>query len=258
MTFQSALYIGSVIHRRMRPRAHHLRYRVFWTLLDLDELPAIDRKLWFFSHNRGNLASFRDRDHGDGSSTPLRRQIAGRLAAAGIDADGPVRLLCMPRILGYGFNPLSVYFCHRKDGGLAAVLYEVHNTFRERHTYLIPVAAGVGEVVAQECAKTFYVSPFLDMDMAYAFRVLPPGEQVRVAISGRDGQGPLIFAALAGNRAILGDVMLLRVLATFPLLTLKVMVAIHWHALRMWLKGYRLRTRPRPPEQPVTVVPLKG
>jgi DUF1365 family protein len=164
----------------------------------------------------------------------------------------------MPRIFGYGFNPLSVYFCYQRDGSLAAMLYEVHNTFRERHAYLIPVDRAAGMVIDQRCRKRFYVSPFMDMDMNYRFRVALPEERIAVAIRAADQDGLLLAAALSGDRVAMTDATLLRLLATHPLLTLKVIGAIHWHALRMVLKGFRLRPRPRPPAAPVTVVNAQG
>jgi DUF1365 family protein len=159
----------------------------------------------------------------------------------------------MPRVLGYGFNPLSIYFCHRHDGTLAAVLYEVHNTFGERHSYIIPVDAD-SSCVRQRCDKRFYVSPFMDMDLSYEFRVAPPADRVSIAIRACDQAGPVIFAALAGERRELTDRALARLLATHPLLTLKVIGAIHWHALLLWWKGVALRPRPRPPARDVTLV----
>ena len=253
MSAGSALYVGSVMHRRLRPRAHRLRHRVFWMLLDLDEIDRLAGRLILFSHNGFNAVSFHDADHGDASATPLRVQITRHLNAAGIPGDGAIRLLCMPRIFGYGFNPLSIYFCHSREGVLTAILYEVHNTFGQRHSYLIPVDPGAGTVVDQQCHKSFYVSPFLDMDMTYAFRVALPGDRVSVAIRGGDRDGPLIVAALAGRRVSLTSATLLSVLLTHPLLTLMVIGAIHWHALRMLLKGYRLQARPDAPATPVTI-----
>jgi DUF1365 family protein len=259
MSLRSTVYVGSVLHRRLRPRPHRLRYRVFWLLLDLDEIDRLPRDLRLFSHNRFNAVGFHDRDHGDGSGTPLRAQVERHLTAAGITLNGgAIQLLCMPRIFGYGFNPLSVYFCYYLDGPLAAVLYEVHNTFGERHTYLIPVERDAGAVVDQSCDKAFYVSPFMDMDMAYAFRVSAPDQKVTVAIRAADKEGPLLVAALSGHRVALTDAALLRLLATHPLLTLKVIGAIHWHALQMLLKGYRPRPRPNPPAAPVTTVTAEG
>ena len=258
MTLRSALYVGSVMHHRFRPRAHRLRYRVFWMLFDLDEMDLLPSSLRLFSRNRFNAVSLHDADHGDGGDLPLRQQVDTQLQAAGIETGGPIRLLCMPRIFGYGFNPLSIFFCYRNDGRLVAVLYEVHNTFKERHSYLIPVEAGAGMVFDQRCEKSFYVSPFMDMDMKYAFRVAAPGERVSVAIDTSNNDGRVLTAALIGKRRALTDANLLRVLATFPFATLKVVAAIHWQALRMWLKGFRLRPRPKPPVNPVTIVAVKG
>jgi DUF1365 family protein len=254
MTLRSALYTGSVMHRRVRPRAHRLRYRVFWMLLDLDEIASLPSHLRLFSHNRFNAVSFYDNDHGDGSGRPLRTQIEEHLKLVGVESGGPIRLFCMPRVFGYGFNPLSVYFCYQTDGALAAILYEVHNTFRQRHWYLIRADRVAGPVVDQRCNKLFYVSPFMDMDMSYAFRVALPDERIALAIRAADKDGLLLVAALSGKCRPLTDSVLLRLLAMYPLLTLKVVGAIHWHALRLLLKGMRLRARPNPPTLPVTVV----
>ena len=269
MSPRSTLYAGIVTHRRVRPRPHRLRYRVFWMLLDLDEIAQLPRRLRLFSHNRFNAVSFFDADHGDGSGRPLRDQVEGHLRAAGIATDGgAIRLFCMPRVFGYGFNPLSVYFCYQRDGSLAAMLYEVHNTFRERHSYLIPVdrdagatgapGSGAGAVIDQHCRKNFYVSPFMDMDMSYTFRVAVPDRRIMVAIRAADKDGLLLAAALTGERIALTDATLLRALVTHPLLTLKVVGAIHWQALRLLLKGLKLRPRPLPPAAPVTVVNTEG
>jgi DUF1365 family protein len=252
------LYTGVVTHRRLRPAGHRLRYRAFWLLLDLDEIDRLPRVLRLLSRNRFNAVSHYDRDHGDGSATPLRAQAERHLHDAGIDlGGGAITLFCMPRILGYGFNPLSLYFCRRADGTLAAILYEVHNTFGERHSYLIPVEGSVHGAIEQQCRKVFYVSPFLDMTLRYDFRVAGPDEQIAVTVRASDDDGPMLMAALAGRRAALTDAMLARMLLTFPLMTLKVIAAIHWHALRMILKGFALRRRPPPPTAPVTVVNAK-
>jgi len=250
--FASGLYPGVVAHARLRPRRHALSYRIFMLLLDLDELPALDRRLRVFSLARFNLVGFDPRRHGDGSDTPLKRQVEARLAAAGIAHGGPVRMLAMPRILGTGFNPLTVYFCHRPDGALSAILYEVNNTFGERHSYLIP--ADDKAVVEQACDKGFYVSPFMDMELSYAFRIRPPGAAVQVAVDVGDAEGRVLAASFAGERRELGDRALLRAWLTHPWMTLGVLAAIHWEALFIWLKGERVRKRPRAPAWAVTVV----
>jgi hypothetical protein len=245
MTTASAIYRGSVVHERRRPKRHRLRYRVFSLLLDLDSLSELDRGSRLFGYNRRAPLAFHDADHGPTTGAPLRPWVEARLTEAGLAPDGgPIRLLCYPRVFGYVFNPLSVFFCYRKDGGLAAILYEVCNTFRERHTYVIPVggdADGNGKaVIRQRCAKALYVSPFIGMEAQYHFRILAPDDGVSVVIRQEDDDGLLLAASFRGEREDWSDRALLRCLAGFPLLTLKIIAAIHWEALRMWLKGFRV------------------
>jgi hypothetical protein len=243
MTCNSSLYVGSVMHRRLKPRVHQFRYRAFWLLIDLDELTSLSGELRWFSHNRANLFSLRDADHGDGGARPLRAQAEAKLREAGVTlAGGTIRLLCMPRMLGYCFNPLSVYFCSHADGTPAALIYQVHNTFGERLSYVIPVRDGGG--LRQHCRKALYVSPFLPMDMRYDFRVHGPDERLAVGIRASTSEGPILNAVMAGERQDLTDRNLLRVFFAIPAITLKVMAAIHWEALRLWLKGVRLQPRP--------------
>jgi DUF1365 family protein len=253
----SALYDGAVVHQRLTPKRHRLRYRLFQLLLDLDELPDLGRRLALFGHNRLALFSFHDRDHGSGGPEPLKAQIEAMLASAGIDiAGGPVRLLCMPRVLGYVFNPLSIFYCHRPSGELAAVVLEVNNTFGERHTYLVEAGPGAGgQVVRQGCAKTFFVSPFMGMDMSYDFRLPAPAGRVATAILGRGPDGAaIIAAAFSGARRPLDDRTLAGAFVRHPLLTLKVVLAIHWEALKLLAKGVRLQRKPTPPPWRVSVV----
>lgn len=250
----SCLYVGTVMHQRFKPRAHRLSYRVFWALLDLDELPRLSSRLRLFSLERFNIFGFRNSDHGDGSTRPLRQQVEAHLAASGITLDGgAIRLLCMPRLLGFVFNPISVYYCYHRDGALKALLYEVHNTFGQRHSYLIPVDADAGEPLEQRCLKAFYVSPFMDMNIAYRFRVQPPSTRVSLVIESADARGAVLTASLAGTRQELTDAALLRNFVAFPFMTLKVVAGIHWEAARLWLKGMRLRPRP-PAPAPLTIV----
>lgn len=252
MSVASGLYPGIVTHTRVKPRRHRLRYRIFMLLIDLDEAGELGARLKLFRAERFGLTSFFERDHLSGAGG-LKAEVEGHLRAAGIATGGPVRLLCMPRILGGVFNPLSVYFCHGEDGALSAILYEVNNTFGERHSYLIRVEPGDDGMVRQGIDKGFYVSPFMDMDLSYAFRIRPPGEAVSVGVEVRDAEGPVLSAAFAGDRVELTDAALWRAFATHPLMTLGVMAAIHWEALKIWLKGERLRPRPRAPARPVTV-----
>lgn len=264
MTEHSAIYVGDVVHHRLTPKRHRLRHRVHWLLVDLDEVEAIDRRLKLFSYNRFNLFSLHDADHGDGSQRPLAEQMRQHVAAAGIGGGDEVsiRLLCMPRVAGYDFNPLSVYFCVDRREALRGVIYEVNNTFGGRHTYVIAAqgqgadAAGPEEdpELRQSCEKRFYVSPFLDMDMAYAFRTRAPDEQVRLSVQGRRGGQAIINTALVGQRRELSDGMLTRLALTQPMVPIKVVGAIHWHALRMWARGFRFADKPETITPSVTIV----
>jgi DUF1365 family protein len=256
MTQASALYRGGVVHRRLRPKAHQLNYRVFWLLLDLAEIDGLDRRVRLFSRNRFNLLSFHDRDHGDGSGAALRPQIEVWLGRAGIDiGEGPVRLLTMPRVLGYVFNPISLYYCHRIDGRLAAVVYEVTSTFGVRHAYVIPVPVEdqAEGLIRQGAAKALYVSPFMGMEMDYEFHGHAPGERLDLAINGVDAEGLLITAAMSAERHPFEDRNLLVAALALPFMTLKVVAAIHWEALKLWLKRVPLTRRPPPAWASVTI-----
>jgi uncharacterized protein len=231
----SALYPGWVMHRRLRPRHHRFKYRVFAMLIDLGELPRLDRALALFKWNRGGLFSFHDRDHGDGR--PLKDWLDSLLDAAGIAANGPRRVLCYPRIFGYVFNPLSVWFCHDETNDLKAVIYEVHNTYNERHAYVF--GADGDKLVTHDCAKEFYVSPFLSSDCRYHFRIHPPDDKVAVTIHEEEAGAPVLTASFAGTRRDLDDRALLRMVFAYPLMTLKVVAAIHFEAVRLMLKGIR-------------------
>jgi hypothetical protein len=254
----SAVYEGRVMHCRLKPRQHRFAYRVFWLLLDLDEIDTIGGSLKLFSRNRFNLFSFHDTDYGAGEERTLRGHVEGHLLSTGIDCrGGRITLFSMPRILGYAFNPLAIYFCHRPAGDLAAILYEVNNTFGERHSYLIPVEGICDRAIRQECIKEFYVSPFMDMAMRYVFRVAPPNDRIRVTIIGLDSEGPIITAALTADRRKLTDAALVAAFFRFPFLTLKVIIAIHIEAARLWLKGYRPFTRPTAPLHAVSAIRMR-
>ena len=239
----AALYFGNVMHARLKPIGHRFSYRVMSLLIDLDRLDLADRQSRLFGVNRAALYSFHEADHGlrDGSS--LRGYVQRCAAERGIDlAGGRVLLLCYPRLLGFTFNPLSAYFCYRADGELALIIYEVRNTFGDIHAYVLPVAPGTISAagVRQQQDKLFYVSPFIEMAMRYHFRVLPPGERVQLRILETDREGPLLAATFHGRRSALTTTALLRSFFSLPLVTFKIVAAIHWEALRLWLKGTRL------------------
>lgn len=251
---KSGLYRGWVTHARFRPRAHRLRYRLFMTLLDLDELPALDSRLRLFGHNRRGLFSFHDKDHLSGTGD-LKAEVLAALGQAGITLDGGrVQLLCMPRVLGFVFNPISVYFCRTADGAVAAMLYEVNNTFGGRHSYLIPVRDGADGAIRQACDKGFHVSPFMDMAMRYRFEVDPPSGEVGLSVDGDDAEGPVIAARFVGRRRELTDRQVLSAFLAHPLLALSVLAAIHWEAVKLLVKGLRLKPGAPTPSNPVTVI----
>ena len=236
------------MHRRLRPRHHRFQYRVFAMLIDLDELAALDKGLSLFGWNRWRLFSFHDRDHGpvtrDKKNRPLKDWLNGLLAEAGIAANGARRVLCYPRILGYVFNPLSVWFCHDQDGTLKAVIYEVHNTYDERHAYILPVthpdpARDQPQMVRHGCAKNFYVSPFLGNACRYQFRIHPPTDNVAVAIREEENGRAILNASFAGERRTFTDRNLIAMLLRYPLMTVKVVAAIHFEAVRLMLKGIK-------------------
>ncbi len=237
MTFRSGLYQGLVVHQRLRPKAHRLVYRVFSLLIDLDEAESLNAKLKLLRFNRPGLLSFHEKDHGDGGD--LRIWLSRQLREVGIEADGPVQLLCYPRMFGYVFNPLSVYFCHDHDGALKAIVYEVNNTYGERHAYVLP-AGEDAPIVRHSCDKAFFVSPFMPMACRYNFVIQPPGETVRVLINEDDAEGRLLTASFSGRRTPLTDKALIKALIVHPLMTLKVTAGIHFEAVKLVLKGFRI------------------
>lgn len=243
----AALYFGEVMHARLRPMGHRFSYRVMSLLIDLDRLDDADRLSPLFGVNRAALYSFHEADHGRRDGSSLRSHAQACAAGRDIDlAGGRVWLLCYPRLLGFTFNPLSVYFCYSKAGEPALLIYEVRNTFGDIHAYVLAVKPGEISAagIRQSQDKLFYVSPFVEMAMRYHFRVSPPGERVKLRILETGREGPLLSAAFSGRRRALTTLALLRSFVALPLVTLKIVAAIHWEALRLWLKGARLMPRP--------------
>jgi hypothetical protein len=254
MNDAGAIYFGKVAHRRLRPVEHRFSYRVFSFLIDLDRLDELSAGLKLFSRNRFNVFSFFDRDHGHDAPADLAEHVRSALRNAGLPADGRILLLCYPRLFGYAFNPLAVYYCHDASGKLTAIMHEVRNTFGGRHSYLIPTMEH-DEVIHQEAEKVFHVSPFMPMEMIYRFRLTRPGERLSVVIRESDREGEIFQAALSGERAPLDDRALLGALLAYPLMTLKVIAAIHWEAIRLLLKGMRLLKGAPDPANAVSLVP---
>ena len=242
----AALYVGDVMHARLKPVGHRFSYRVMSLLIDLDRLADADRQSPLFGVNRAALYSFHEADHGERDESSLRAYAQRCAADRGIDlTGGRVLLLCYPRLLGYTFNPLSVYFCYRADGELALLIYEVRNTLGDIHPYVLPVTSNeISDAgVRQQQDKLFYVSPFIEMAMRYHFRVLPPGERVQLRILETGREGPVLAATFKGRCRTLNTRELLRAFFALPLVTMKIMAAIHWEALRLWLKGARRMPR---------------
>ena len=241
MTFNSCLYAGQVYHRRTRPAEHRLRYSVFTLFLDLAEIDELADELWLFSRNRFNLFGFYDRDFGEDPAESLPDYIQRKLQHAGISTR-PARLFlsCYPRVLGYAFNPLSLFYCMDQQGRCFAVIHEVHNTFGERHCYVLPVKAPSAEGdewIQQDTDKQLFVSPFAHMRMHYHFRLNAPGERQIVIIRASDEQGVLVTASYVADKRRLTATELSRFIFIYPLLGLKVILGIHWEALKLWCKG---------------------
>lgn len=246
------IYAATVMHRRRIAPLYRFVYRVFYLLVDIDRLDELHRGLRWFSHNRFNLFSLHARDHGDGRG--LRRWAERLLATRGIRLDGGrIRLLAMPRVLGMAFNPISLWYCEHRDGTLRAVIAEVRNTFGEQHSYLL--ASDGGPLPYEqpiEKDKCFHVSPLFDMSGRYHFRLSEPGETLRVLIHETREGVPILDATLSAQRKVLRDGAIVRQLLAMPLLMLKVLAAIHWQALKIWLRGARFHRAPPPPVQEVT------
>lgn len=252
MTEAGCLYPARVMHRRLIAPLYRFVYHVFYLLVDVDRLDELHARLRWFSRNRFNLLSLHDRDHGDGHG--LRTWAERMLRSGGVELDGGrIRLLVMPRVLGMSFNPISLWYCEHRDGALRAVIVEVNNTFGEKHSYLL-ASGGLPLPYSQpyEKDKCFHVSPLLDMVGRYRFTLDEPGERLRVLIHETRAGLPLLDATLAGERRPLDDGAIVRQVLAMPFQMLKVIAAIHWQALKIWLRGAKFHRAPPPPVQEVT------
>lgn len=240
--FAHRLYVGDVMHMRLRPFGHKFRYRVFTSLLDIDRLNQAAQTL--FRINRFGLFSFSEKDHGPRNGSPLRPWVEGLLAAEGLPRPERIMLLSMPRFLGFAFNPLSVYYCYDVDGILESVVYEVKNTFGDQIPYVIDIRTDADGAARHSQEKGMFVSPFIEMDQTYRFTIRPPDEKLAVRIKQSDGGGDTLIAAQNGTIRPLTTSSLLKLAATHPLATVKVVAAIHWQALKLAIKGAKFHRYP--------------
>ena len=235
----SCLYECSVMHHRFAPKVHHFQHDIFLFYLDLDELDMLAKKIFLFGHNRKNLYSFRDADHEPAGENPLKERILDFLRRNGIDLGpfGRVMLLTLPRVFGYVFNPISIYYCFDEAGAPVCSVAEVGNTFREMKLFLLRrEELEAGATFKKIVSKHFYVSPFSELDLSFDFKLKIPGDKLDIKIDDRDGEEKVLISTLTGRRAELTNCNLSWFTVKYPLVTLKVIFLIHWHALRLWLK----------------------
>ena len=236
----SCIYNGVVTHTRFKPVKHFLKYKTFSFYIDLDEIKKLDNDNPIFSYNRFNIFSFYDKDHGDRDGKALKVWVLDNLKKFNINENiNKIKLLCYPRIFGYVFNPLSVFYCY-EDNLLKAIFYEVKNTFNEQHTYIFKVK---DNKIEQKCKKKFYVSPFMDMDTYYNFKLLNPNEKLSVSIKQTDKEDVVLTAVQAGTRKEFTFKQLIINFFRYPLMSIKIISAIHFEALLLWKKGAIYRKR---------------
>ena len=235
----SKIYKGKVIHTRFKPKKHHFKYQVFSLLIDLDEIHELNNDLKFFSYNKFNLISFFNIDHGNRDGGDLKEWVKGNLIKKNIKFQNiRIQILCYPRILGYVFNPLSVLYVYNEKNELISIFYEVKNTFGEQHTYFFETKDE--SLIKNKCNKKFYVSPFIEMECEYNFSVTKPGSSISVIINQNDKEGKLLYASQDGIVQDLTNKNLLFNYLKHPLMTFKVIVAIHYEAFKLWFKKVKL------------------
>ena len=245
MLNNSCIYIGKVIHKRFKPKEHFFKYNVFSLFIDLSELKKIEKEINLFSYNKFNLISFFDIDHGPRDGSSLEAWVKKNLKKIGIiDTKVNIRLLCYPRIFGYVFNPLSIFFIYDKNNHLISVLYEVKNTFGEQHTYVFKTEKGKN-LIKNFCFKKFHVSPFIEMKCKYFFKILNPEKKLSIIINQSDNEGKLLYASQDGVKKELCNKNLIFSYISHPLMTFKIIGAIHYEALKLWLKGIKFVKKKR-------------
>lgn len=246
----ASLYFGKVMHARMKPTSHRFNYTIFSLVINIDQLNEAGQISRIFSCGKRNLVSFHEVDHGPKDGSSLRGFVDGLLASQNIEKPEKILLWCNPRVMGYTFNPLSIYFCYDQRGEVTALVYQVHNTFGQSHCYVAPVATNASKraSIRQDADKRFYVSPFLDMDLSYRFRIAPPCDSLKIRILETDQTGPILSATFSGQRKALKTANLLLGILKTGGLTWKIMAGIHFEAMVLWFKGLSVRPRPAPPE----------
>ena len=239
MIKDSSIYIGNVVHKRFKPKVHFFKYRVFSILLDISEIGLLDKTLKIFSYNKFNIVSFYDEDHGPRDGTSVKEWVIKNLQDNQIDTqDIKIKLLCYPRIFGFVFNPLSIFFIYNKKSELISILYEVKNTFDEQHTYIFKNKENEN-TIKHTCKKKFHVSPFIEMNCTYFFKILKPGDKISVIIDQYDEEGKLLYASQDGSRVELNNKNLFLSYLKHPLMTFKIIAAIHFEAFKLWIKGIK-------------------
>jgi DUF1365 family protein len=235
----SAIYNGQVIHKRFKPKVHYFKYKIFSLLLDLSELEILDKKVKFFSFNKFNLISFHEKDHGERDGSSLKLWVQQNLKKNNIqDKDIKIKILCYPRIFGFVFNPLSVFYVYNLEDQLISILYEVKNTFGEQHTYIFKVLKD-SNLIQNNCSKKFHVSPFIDMNCNYFFRLLKPGNKISVIIDQYDSKDKILYASQDGIRSDFDTKQLIKSYLKHPIMTFKIIIAIHYEAFKLWAKGIK-------------------
>jgi DUF1365 family protein len=238
---RSTLLVGKVRHRRNQPTEYALRHDVWYFGLRLDELPRVFDLTRLLRRNRWAVVSFRDEDFLPQRARDLPRDIAEHLLAEGFDADGwEIELIANLRVFGYVFNPAAFYLCRDADGFLQAVVVEVHNTYGDRHVYTLRPAtppSAAGDAFSSSMEKTFFVSPFIGPDGRYRVTIRERGTNLDLAIALRDGDQLILATSLVLRRVPLTRANLVRLLVRRPLVTYRTIALIHWHALRLWLRG---------------------
>ncbi len=247
----SGIYTGTLTHRRHRPARHAFRHGIYQVLLDLDDLSRLDREVAGFGYNRAALTSFHDADHLGDEDRGVREKLDRWLAARGVTPPGgPVRLLTNLRVFGYVFNPVSWFYCYEPDGTLAVIVAEVNNTFGDTYAYLLDdLQPAGGHLLRAGRPKVFHVSPFLGIaEHHYRFAFRPPGDRLAVHMEVLTGRDRVLDATFAGRHRPLTSRTLVGALLRYPLMSLRTIALIHWHALRLWAKRVPFHRRPAPPD----------